>query len=140
MYARGGNKIPMDLLDGRLDAGAHRRLVQSAVEGNMNTLRVWGGGVWEPRAFWDACDELGVLLYTDMQFTWRSVGGTPDEALELRHQVRRLATHPAVVVWAACNECRVLLGTATAVYATFVMRIVAAEDGSRAVWPSCPPE
>jgi hypothetical protein len=30
-------------------------------------MRVWGGGIWEPRAFWDACDELGVLTYTDMQ-------------------------------------------------------------------------
>ena len=41
VYARGGNKIPMDLLDGRMSAVAHRRLVQSAVEANFNTLRVW---------------------------------------------------------------------------------------------------
>ena len=46
---------------------AHRRLVQSAVEANFNVLRVWGGGIWEPDAFFDACDELGLLLYTDMQ-------------------------------------------------------------------------
>jgi hypothetical protein len=52
----------MDLLDGRVTADATRRLVQSAVEGNMNMIRVWGGGIWEPRAFFDACDELGVLL------------------------------------------------------------------------------
>ena len=32
VYARGGNKIPMDLIDGRLSAVAHRRLVQSAAE------------------------------------------------------------------------------------------------------------
>jgi beta-mannosidase len=41
VYARGGNKIPMELLDGRMSAVAHRRLVQSAVEANFNTLRVW---------------------------------------------------------------------------------------------------
>ena len=46
---------------------AHRRLVQSAVEGNFNMLRVWGQGIWEPRAFHDACDEMGVLLLTDSQ-------------------------------------------------------------------------
>ena len=89
VYARGGNKIPMDLIDGRLTAVAHRRLVQSAAEANMNMvrrretlcrfdrarplaitrrvptlqLRVWGGGIWEPRAWFDACDELGVMLY-----------------------------------------------------------------------------
>jgi beta-mannosidase len=73
VYARGGNKIPMDLLDGRLSAAAHRRIVSTAAEGNMNMLRVWGGGIWEPRAFFDACDEFGVLVYLDMQFTWGSV-------------------------------------------------------------------
>jgi beta-mannosidase len=41
VYARGGNKIPMDLIDGRMSASAHRRLVQSAADGNMNMLRVW---------------------------------------------------------------------------------------------------
>ena len=35
LYARGGNKIPMELLDGRMTAVAHRRLVQSAAEGNV---------------------------------------------------------------------------------------------------------
>ena len=39
-YARGGNKIPMELLDGRMTAVAHRRLVQSAAEGNFNMLRI----------------------------------------------------------------------------------------------------
>jgi beta-mannosidase len=33
VYARGGSMIPMDLLNGRLSAEAHRRLVQSAAEG-----------------------------------------------------------------------------------------------------------
>ena len=36
VYARGGNKIPMDLIDGRMSATAHRRLVQSAAEGTAN--------------------------------------------------------------------------------------------------------
>ena len=52
----------MDLIDGRMSATAHRRLVRSAAEGNMNMLRVWGGGIWEPRAWFDACDEFGVML------------------------------------------------------------------------------
>ena len=39
MFARGGNKIPMELLDGRMSAAGHRRLVQSAAEANFNMLR-----------------------------------------------------------------------------------------------------
>ena len=45
---------------------AHRRLVQSAVEGGFNTLRLWGGGIFQYDAWYDACDELGVLVYHDM--------------------------------------------------------------------------
>ena len=33
----------------------------------MNTLRVWGGGMFLPDAWYDTCDELGVLVYHDMQ-------------------------------------------------------------------------
>ena len=62
LYARGANKIPMDLLEGRMTPEAHRRLVYSAAEANFNMLRVWGGGIWEPRAFFDACDAYGILM------------------------------------------------------------------------------
>jgi beta-mannosidase len=32
----------------------------------------------------------------------------------------------------------VVIGTPTGIYATFVMTVVAQEDKSRVVWPSCP--
>ena len=38
--------IPMEELEGRLSGLAHRQLVASAVGANMNTLRVWGGGIF----------------------------------------------------------------------------------------------
>lgn len=38
----------------------------------------------------------------------------------------------------AGNECRVVMNTSTGIYATFVMTVVAQEDMSRAIWPSCP--
>jgi beta-galactosidase/beta-glucuronidase len=40
--------------------------VQSAVEGGFNTFRLWGGGIFQWDAWYDACDELGVLIYHDV--------------------------------------------------------------------------
>ncbi len=68
VWSRGANMIPMEEMEGRLDAEAHRRVVRSAVDGGMNTLRVWGGGIFLPNAWYDACDEMGVLVYHDMMF------------------------------------------------------------------------
>ena len=60
------------------------------------------------------------------------------QADEFRHQVRRLSHHPSVVIYDGCNECMVVIGTPTGIYATFVLTIVVEEDQSRVVWPSCP--
>ena len=48
---------------------------------------------------------------------------TRAQEAELRHNIRRLAHHPAIVIWDGCNECTVIIGTDTGIYATFVMTV-----------------
>jgi beta-galactosidase/beta-glucuronidase len=106
-YARGGNKIPMELLDGRMTAVAHRRLVQSAAEGNFNMLRIWGGAIFEPRAFYDAADEFGIMMYHDMQFAGGSITSGPLVKAELEYQVKRLSHHPSIAMWDGVSNLRI---------------------------------
>lgn len=46
-----------------------RNLLQSAVDANMNALRVWGGGVYEQDVFYDICDDLGIMV-TSASLFW----------------------------------------------------------------------
>ena len=41
LYVRGSNLIPMEVVEGRANATALHRLVQSAQDANFNMLRVW---------------------------------------------------------------------------------------------------
>jgi beta-mannosidase len=157
IYARGANMVALDQLEGRTNDALYRRMVQSAADAGMNMIRIWGGGSFLTGAYYSACDELGVLVYHDMMFAVET--GQPHLAYasdtvekELRHQIRRLASHPSVAIWDGCNECRVVMQKddpsnkthssyyphGTEVYATFVLRTVVEEDRSRVIWPSCP--
>ena len=136
LWARGANMVMMEELEGRASTAALVQIVQSAADASMNVFRVWGGGVWQYDSFYDACDELGVLLYHDAMY---AQGGhfpnanTGHQPEELAYQVRRLSHHPSIALWDACNECG---GGGN--YATFVMATIAGEDASRPPWPSCP--
>ena len=140
VYCRGANVIPMDLLEGRWSDEAHRIMVQSAASANMNMLRVWGGGAVLPQSFYDACDEYGILLYHDLMF----VGEQNHSAVrtnvvkdEILHIVRKLSSHPSIVLWSGCNECT-YFGGSMDIYDSFVMTTVSQEDDSRAIWPGSP--
>jgi beta-mannosidase len=68
VFCRGANWIPADALPGRITREKTQDLLHSAVAANMNMLRVWGGGQYEPDWFYDLCDELGLLVWQDFMF------------------------------------------------------------------------
>jgi len=130
IFSRGANMIPMEVrilflhvpnsltnfmtqlyivqeLEGRSLAEAHRRLVYSASDAGFNTLRIWGGGIFLPTVFYDACDERGIMLYHDMMFAQQGHAPqkTETQRLEFQFQARRLGHHVSIVIWDGCNEC-----------------------------------
>ncbi len=139
--AKGANVVPMSQLEGLTDDEAYRTLVSSAARANMNTLRVWGGGTILPNSFYEACDELGILIYHDLMFVeeqFHSPVMNNEVEEEIRYIVRSLMFHPSIVLWNGCNECERKMDTTTDIYSNFVMRVVAEEDNGRPIWPSSP--
>ena len=155
VFMKGANWIPCDAFDGNRTVERYRDLLTSARDANMNMLRVWGGGQFEREAFYDLCDELGILLWHDMMFACSSY--PDDEAFfasvraEVAHQVKRLRNHASIALWCGDNECvnAVRLAPVTqddqefyvAAYAKrrlMLKRAIAAADPTRRFWPTSP--
>jgi len=108
IFCRGANWIPADALFSLSSPEKTEDLLQSAVDANMNMLRVWGGGFYEHDWFYDLCDRLGLMVWQDFQFACNLYPSTPDfledVTKEVDYQVRRLISHPSIVVWCGDNE------------------------------------
>lgn len=109
VFMQGANWIPDGLWPMNRGSLELRDRVRQAADANMNTLRVWGGGCYEPDSFYDACDELGLLVWQDFMFACAMY---PEEEpyrslveREARHHVARLSCHPSVALWCGGNEC-----------------------------------
>ena len=137
-FSRGANVIPMEQLEGRMRADAHTQMLASAAAAGMNTVRVWGGGIFYPTVFYDVCDELGIMVYHDLMYPGHpqhDVANTTDQMLETRHNVRRLSSHPSLVIWDGENADDG--GRNTGEVVKYAMTWVAEEDQSKTVWPAC---
>jgi beta-mannosidase len=108
-FAKGANWIPADPFPNRVMPETLRRYMADAVTVNMNTLRFWGGGYYEEDALYDACDELGLLVWSDCKFACSSYPAFDAEFMEnvrqeIRDNIQRLRHHPSIAVWCGNNE------------------------------------
>jgi beta-mannosidase len=154
VFCRGANWIPDALFPTEATPARVRDRVRQAAGANMNMLRVWGGGCYEQDPFYDACDELGILVWQDFMFACALY---PERALdasvrrEAEQQVERLASHPSLALWCGGNECiegyqhwgwggRLAPGTpwGLGLWTDTLPGLVGALDPSRPYWPNSP--
>ncbi|KAI1403461.1 glycoside hydrolase family 2 protein [Hypoxylon fuscum] len=108
VFSGGSCWIPADSFLSQIPAQRYHDWMKLMVEGNQNMLRIWGGGIYEDDALFDACDELGILVWHDFQFACASYPTYPSylESVEqeARQNLRRLRSHPSIAIWAGNNE------------------------------------
>jgi beta-mannosidase len=108
VFCKGADWIPADALPSRWTRERIDGLLSSAIQANMNCLRVWGGGRYESEDFYELCDEKGILVWQDFMFACSLYPS--DRAFlanveaEVRHQVKRLMDHPCIALWCGNNE------------------------------------
>ncbi|WP_160297789.1 beta-mannosidase [Devosia chinhatensis] len=151
----GANWIPADAIPSRATPDVVRDLLESAKAANMNMMRIWGGGQYEPDWFYDMCDELGILIWHDFMFSCMSYPSDrtflASVETEITQQVRRLSHHASIALWCGDNEVigslnwypetKADMGRYIANYDrlnSLLHRIVEDEDPVRRFWPSSP--
>ncbi|XP_054846408.1 beta-mannosidase [Eublepharis macularius] len=158
IFMKGSNWIPADSFQDRVTAKMLKLLLQSAADANINMLRVWGGGVYEQDEFYDTCDELGIMIWQDFMFAC-ALYPTDQSYLdsvraEITHQVKRLKSHPSIILWSGNNENEAAIASNwfsipqakmsiyskdyVTLYVKNIREVVFAEDKSRPYIPSSP--
>jgi len=161
IFCGGANWIPADSFTTRLTPQDYRTQLEQAAAAHMVMLRVWGGGIYEDDAFYDGCDEVGLLVWQDFMF---ACGMYPAHAsfqrsvrAEAEAQVRRLRHHACLALWCGNNEDYSVaqsLGVyddavaaadaaatdfpARAIYEGLLPEICARLDPTRPYWPGSP--
>ena len=103
IFAKGANWIPAHVFPHGLSRADYEPLLRSAAAANMNMLRCWGGGIYEHEAFYDLCDELGLLVWQDFMFACALYPGDraflDSVAVEAEQQVKRLQHRACLSLW-----------------------------------------
>lgn len=109
IFCKGANWVPCEPFPSAESPEKIRALLNRLRTAGGNMVRVWGGGLFEQNAFYDACDELGLMVTQDFLM---ACGDYPewDEhflaqlRLEAQHAALRLRSHPCLMWWSGDNE------------------------------------
>jgi beta-mannosidase len=151
VFLKGANWIPVHCFVAGLKRDDYWRDLQAAAAANMNALRVWGGGIYESEDFYDACDELGLLVWQDFMFACTVYPADRKFLASVRAeaecQVKRLRHRACLALWCGNNEIAMLnpelkrpaLGRGyDRLFHRLLPAVVRQFDGAVAYWPSSP--
>jgi len=109
VFCKGANWVPSDSILARVSRDKYWNLVKLAAEANFNMFRIWGGGIYEDKNFYEACDYYGIMVWQEFMF---SCSPYPDDdnqfcaevEKEAISEIKRLRNHPSIVLWCGNNE------------------------------------
>lgn len=107
-FAMGADYIPEDNILSRITPERTYRLIKQCRDSNFNAIRVWGGGVYPSDAFFDACDELGIVVFEDMMVACVTLCNTEEMKASMKAEVydnlKRMRHHASLALISGNNE------------------------------------
>ena len=107
ILCKGSNWVPLDALHSR-DAERLHQVHDLLDDAGCNIIRCWGGNVYEDHAFFDLCDERGMMVWQDFAMACCTYSAMPDFVEQIETEaiavIKKLRNHPSILLWAGDNE------------------------------------
>ncbi len=111
IMCKGANWVPADAFHSR-DKNRYERILRLFDDLNCNILRCWGGNVYEDDAFYDLCDQMGIMVWQDFAFACAMYPQDGEFLKIVRKEaesiLKKLRNHPSIILWCGDNECDAL--------------------------------
>ena len=107
IFVKGTNWVPLDASHSK-DKQHLKSVIDMAVDLNCNMIRCWGGNVYEDTDFFELCDKEGIMVWQDFALACNVYPQGTEFANKIEKEVsavvRKLRSHPSLVIWAGNNE------------------------------------
>lgn len=108
IFIKGANLVPLDVFHTRVTSDNITSLLDSLLEANGNTVRVWGGGIYQQDVLYDYADQKGILVWQEYAFACatypRDLAFLESVRQEVAYQTRRLSSHASILIFGGNNE------------------------------------
>lgn len=154
IFAMGADYIPEDNILSRVTPERTYSLLKQAKDANFNCIRVWGGGNYPYDSFWDACDELGLVVWEDFMFACAVYDLTEEfeETItaEFIDNIKRIRHHASLGLWCGNNEMEMFVAQGNWVsrpkeksdyvkmYEYIIPKVLKEYDPNTFYWPASP--
>lgn len=124
LYIKGVNLVPLDMMYADVDLERYEQTVRLMKQGNVNLVRVWGGGLIEREEFYTLCDQNGILVWQEFIQSSSGLNNAPSKdpaflqklADTAEEAVKARRNHVCLAYWCGGNELRNDAGTGPASY------------------------
>ena len=108
VFAKGSNWVNPEVFMGNITKATYEPLVRLAKEANMNIFRCWGGAIVDKEAFFELCDEMGIMVWQEFPLACNNYKGTKEYLAVLTQEataiIKRVRQHASLVLWCGGNE------------------------------------
>lgn len=108
IFSMGANYVPQDNLLSRVTHEKLDQMMRHCLDGNFNTLRIWGGGYYPDDYFFELCDQNGILVWMDFMIACANVYLTSEFESQMlaegAENLKRLHHHASLGLICGNNE------------------------------------